>query len=432
MPNDVPGGLIVCSLDNYNAGTGVFSNISVPGMASVAGNVFHDLDADEVIDAGEPAMSGVLVYLDSDNDGVRDAGEATATTNASGAYSFADVAPGGYTVRHVAPPNYCAANAVPVTVALGSNLTANLATALLMYTGTAGDDQYLIRKNAAGKYEILDGGSLVYTVFAGAPWLALDLLDGDDTLTVDAVQGAPAPTGGLSFIGGANTAAGDKLAIRGAAAAENFTFYDGSTVINDRIVLNSGGEIVTFDGNGGGDNLTISSSAHVTLAATQRLASLTIAGGTLDLLNHDLLIDYNILSPIGSWNGAAYTGITGLIASGRNGGTWDGSGIVSSLADPGGYMTLGVAEATEVLGITGSDTMLWSGQTADATTVLVKFTYGGDANLSGTVDIDDYGQIDFNSSVGGVLAGFYNGDFDYNGVSDIDDYGIIDFVFPIQ
>jgi hypothetical protein len=60
------------------------------------------------------------------------------------------------------------------------------------------------------------------------------------------------------------------------------------------------------------------------------------------------------------------------------------------------------------------------------------YTYGGDANLSGNVDIDDYGQIDFNSSIGGILPGWYNGDFDYNGIVDIDDYGIIDFVIGIQ
>ena len=64
--------------------------------------------------------------------------------------------------------------------------------------------------------------------------------------------------------------------------------------------------------------------------------------------------------------------------------------------------------------------------------MLVKYTYGGDANLSGQLDVDDYGQIDFNSSTGGSMAGYFNGDFDYNGILDVDDYGIIDFGFDIQ
>ncbi len=129
---------------------------------------------------------------------------------------------------------------------------------------------------------------------------------------------------------------------------------------------------------------------------------------------------------------AQSVGRVGMIADGRNGGTWDGNGLTSSLADPGGYTTLGVAEATEVLGIGSGDTALFGNETVDGTSVLVKYTYGGDANLSGSVDVDDYGQIDFNASTGGVLTGWYNGDFDYNGIQNVDDYGIIDFVVNIQ
>ena len=54
------------------------------------------------------------------------------------------------------------------------------------------------------------------------------------------------------------------------------------------------------------------------------------------------------------------------------------------------------------------------------------FTWGGDANLDGKINIDDYGQIDFNVGSGGVF-GWYNGDFNYDGEINIDDYGIIDF-----
>ena len=58
------------------------------------------------------------------------------------------------------------------------------------------------------------------------------------------------------------------------------------------------------------------------------------------------------------------------------------------------YTTLGIAEASDVLGLTGAQTAIWQGQTVDATSVLIKYTYGGDANLDGVVDILDYGQID--------------------------------------
>jgi hypothetical protein len=58
--------------------------------------------------------------------------------------------------------------------------------------------------------------------------------------------------------------------------------------------------------------------------------------------------------------------------------------------------------------------------------VLVMFTWGGDANLDGKINIDDYGQIDSNVSKSGSVFGWLNGDFNYDGKINIDDYGIID------
>jgi hypothetical protein len=58
------------------------------------------------------------------------------------------------------------------------------------------------------------------------------------------------------------------------------------------------------------------------------------------------------------------------------------------------------------------------------------YTYGGDANLDGKINVDDYGRID--SSIGLAIAGWYNGDFNYDGKVNIDDYGIIDNNSGIQ
>jgi hypothetical protein len=138
---------------------------------------------------------------------------------------------------------------------------------------------------------------------------------------------------------------------------------------------------------------------------------------------------------VGSWNGSNYTSVSGMIESGRNGGMWDGNGIVTSMTDAtsgSGYTGIGIARASEVKGIGPLDTDIWGGQTVTGTDALFMYTYGGDANLSGFVDIDDYGQIDFNAAIGGILDGWFNGDFDYSGAVDIDDYGIIDFVVGIQ
>ena len=107
------------------------------------------------------------------------------------------------------------------------------------------------------------------------------------------------------------------------------------------------------------------------------------------------------------------------------------SGIYSSQVNTSlNLHALGVAEASQVLGISGTQTNLFGGQAVHATTVLVKFTYAGDANLDGKLNIDDYTRID--SGVGAHTTGWSNGDFNYDGKINIDDYVIIDGNLPIQ
>jgi hypothetical protein len=53
-------------------------------------------------------------------------------------------------------------------------------------------------------------------------------------------------------------------------------------------------------------------------------------------------------------------------------------------------------------------------------------TWGGDANLDGKINIDDYGRIDGNVGQSGTVFGWSKGDFNYDGKINIDDYGIID------
>ena len=91
-----------------------------------------------------------------------------------------------------------------------------------------------------------------------------------------------------------------------------------------------------------------------------------------------------------------------------------------------------VAEAADVLGLEGSETTTWSGHPIDASSVLVKYTYDGDANLDGKIDIDDYGRIDAASPRSGSVFGYANGDFNLDGKINVDDYGIIDFNVGIQ
>src|SRR5205814_6783194 len=141
------------------------------------------------------------------------------------------------------------------------------------------------------------------------------------------------------------------------------------------------------------------------------------------------IFDYDSVSPIGSWTGSTYDGITGMIQAGRNGGSWNGNDIRTS-SPTGTLHGVGVAEAARAFGISDQQTHLFAGQTVDATTVLVKYTYVGDADLDGAITSNDYFQIDT-----GFLAnrtGWINGDFDYSGSINSNDYFDIDLNFLNQ
>ena len=212
-----------------------------------------------------------------------------------------------------------------------------------------------------------------------------------------------------------------------------------------------------------GDWLTLSSSATVAELSLSGNAQLTIAPsgnrvlrtgalfienlggsdvGILDLSNNNLIVDYpggaGNLSPLGAFNrtgfgiggaGATgwYDGVLGALAQGRNHGDWSGAGIVTTRPDAlAGLTTLGAGEASQVLGLAGSQTGLFAGQTVDATTILLRYTFAGDGNLDGAVTGDDYSAIDFASATPGAF-GWSNGDFNYDGIISGDDYSIIDF-----
>ena len=194
-------------------------------------------------------------------------------------------------------------------------------------------------------------------------------------------------------------------------------------------------------------SVTVNAGATANLNATQHLGSLTVNGlatlssggakmivtrglavaGKLNLGDNDLVLDYDTTSQLGSWNGSNYTGVSGMIASGRNGGSFDGNGLITTQSMAlNGQTMLAVGEASDVLGISGSETGMYGGESVDATTVIVKYTWSGDANLDGELNGDDYFAIDSHILQNGSVFGFGIGDFDLNGELNGDDYFLID------
>jgi filamentous hemagglutinin len=149
-----------------------------------------------------------------------------------------------------------------------------------------------------------------------------------------------------------------------------------------------------------------------TLAVNQ----LSLAGspgawtGTLDLADNALVVNYDAgaPSPIGT--------IADQVRSGWANGAWNGGGIITSRATPAAAgTTLGYAEAAGVLGLATGATATWQGQTVDDTSVLVRYTLTGDANLDGVVDFLDLARLAQSYNVVDGSRQWSNGDYNYDG-----------------
>jgi autotransporter-associated beta strand protein len=171
------------------------------------------------------------------------------------------------------------------------------------------------------------------------------------------------------------------------------------------------------------------------------VAPLTISGtGTIDLTNNDMLVQNVGVA------GAAT--ISSEIASGRANGSWTGTGITSSAAAASPTLhalgmelndTNAIGSASLSGSLSGSAiTSSFDGQSTYDGDVMVKYTYVGDADLSGTVNAADYLRIDnafsYNAThpSGPLITGWANGDFNYDGVINGDDYSLIDNAFNSQ
>ena len=154
--------------------------------------------------------------------------------------------------------------------------------------------------------------------------------------------------------------------------------------------------------------------------------TLSFTGGKLDLTTKKLISRTN---PVGTWNGASYTGVSALVQSARNGGAWNGAGVTTSdtrAQNNGDLVTIGVAKVGDIKNVEDNQTVIFAGQHVVGADTVAMVTWGGDANLDGRINIDDYGRIDGNVASSGNVFGWFNGDFNYDGKINIDDYGIID------
>ena len=83
---------------------GVVQGTISSNTASISGTVFNDGNKDGAFDAGDTVLSARKMYIDANNNGKLDSGEVTATSNASGVYTFSNLAAGTYIIRRADTP----------------------------------------------------------------------------------------------------------------------------------------------------------------------------------------------------------------------------------------------------------------------------------------------------------------------------------------
>jgi autotransporter-associated beta strand protein len=212
---------------------------------------------------------------------------------------------------------------------------------------------------------------------------------------------------GASLVVAANTTAGNisgsgSTTVNAGVSLTASTFNEASLTNNGTTQINGPGVVGPITGSGtlivgtGTSNNTLQIAQGSGL--NQQNSLVINAGSSLDLTNNRLVINYGSgPDPI--------TTIAGYLASGFNGGTWNGTGINSSTAVANSLSYgLGYADSADA----GNPAGLASG------TIEVEYTLLGDANLDRAVNGVDFGILAANFNKG--VTAWDQGDFNYDGI----------------
>jgi hypothetical protein len=224
-------------------------------------------------------------------------------------------------------------------------------------------------------------------------------------------------TTGTSTIGTVNGTGSLTITSTGTLGVVNLTA--GAVTNNGILVVGKSGTsgLGTIGSITGTGSLTIQNGALLQIAHTpdfgtntvNTVSSLTLSGGgTLDITDNSLVIEYNG----GSYNSAIETTVRSEII---------GGGIMSSTV---AYDHANPSDEYEGLSAIGySDNYELSRTDIPSQSVLVRFTLAGDADLNGVVNLADFDDW-LDGRAGHLPATWHNGDFDYDGSITLGDYDL--------
>lgn len=273
----------------------------------------------------------------------------------------------------------------------------------------------------------------------GAAASSLTNMAGLGTTSILTVNTAAASTMDVPILDGAT---GGKIALVmagfGTQTLGGASTYSGTTSVNAG-TLRVTGSIPNTD-------ITVALGATFDAAKTQTVKSLTVqSSGSAIVTGTDTVLKANVLTLDGAadaWTGrvdvrtndlivqsATPATVLNQVKQGYNFSGWNATGGITT------------SNATTVIGLAayrnsedGLTPLMatFGGVAVDQDSVLVKYTYNGDANLDGVIDIDDYFMIDTNYARGTVNPTYRQGDFNYSGAITADDYFMIDAAYVGQ
>jgi hypothetical protein len=181
-----------------------------------------------------------------------------------------------------------------------------------------------------------------------------------------------------------------------------YTLSGGALWVGGTLMIASGGTVNFNAGSltagtisAAGGQLILSAGHNKVLATSAIAAS---SGGRIDLADNDAIVDYQFSSPAAS--------IRAMLSTGS---------LTSSAAGSG--KALGYGD-NKVLGFSTFD-----GRPVDPTSVLIKYTFGGDTNLDGTVNTLDFVALAGSFQKSGKL--WTDGDFNYDGTVNALDFNAL-------
>jgi uncharacterized delta-60 repeat protein len=478
-----------------HSGSSLTFNVGARAQAgSITGTEYEDGNADGVYGPGDTTVTGLNVFIDTNNNGIPDSGEPVATTNLYGTYTFSGLVPGTYVLRqelisggwYQTQPAGGAARTV--TVAAGQAvLSQDFGQAVVrtppsqQFTGTTIGTAGSYNNDGNTIAKATDGSLATYFdgPTANGDWVGLDL--GTTAGVITSVEYASRSGWSSRMNGGIFQASNNAAFTSGVVTLYTIgaSANPSSTALTAQAVSVPGAyRYVRYLAPAGsfGDVSEVQFFGYpapvVTVAAGQTFhipaavsgwavapyGGLNIASGATAAANSSAnrnLIEIagtglSLAGSSGAWTGRVDVGkndldlvggnlatVSNQIHQGIANGTWNGAGGITSSAAASD--TLHLTAVGAIANSTTTGAVIFStldGLPVAAGDVLVRYTYYGDANLDGKVDGSDYSRIDAGYAADktspGSATGWFNGDFNYDGVVDGSDYALIDNAFNNQ